>query len=117
MVPFGQGTIDGASLEAARRRKEATYPELTGRNGRTRLVVLGCEVGGRWSGEVQEFLRSLAKAKARSEPAHLRSTARQAWRHRWAVILACSAPKLWLFPSLNAQEAWVLMETPRPPLR
>ena len=86
-------TIDGASLEAARRRKEATYPELTGRNGRTRLVVLGCEVGGRWSGEAQEFLRSLAKAKARSEPAHLRTTARQAWRHRWAVLLACSAAK------------------------
>ena len=43
-----------------------------------------CEVGGRWSGEDQEFLRSLAKAKARS---------RQAWRHRWVVLLACSAAK------------------------
>ena len=58
-------TVDGASWEAARLRKEATYTELTGRNGRTKLVVLGCEVGGRWSGEAQEFLRSLAKAKAR----------------------------------------------------
>ena len=36
---------DGAALVAARRRKEGTYPELTGRDGRTRLVVLACEVG------------------------------------------------------------------------
>ena len=87
-------TVDGASLEAARRRKEATYPELTGRNGRTKLFVLGCEVGGRWSGEAQEFFRSLAKVKARSEPAHLRTTARQACRLRWAVMLSVvSAPQ------------------------
>ena len=95
--------VDGASVEAARRRKEATYPELTGRNGRTRFVVLGCEVDG------QEFFRSLAKAKARSEPARLRTTARQAWRLRWAVILACSAARV-VALSLNAQEAWVLMK-------
>ena len=85
-------TVDGASLEAARRRKEATYPELTGRNGRTKLVVLGCEVGVRLSGE-QEFLRSLAKAKARIDPGHLRTTVCQAWCLRWVVLLACSATK------------------------
>ena len=39
---------DGAALAAARRRKEATYLELTGRNWRIRLVVLACKVGGRW---------------------------------------------------------------------
>ena len=37
---------DGAALTAARRRKERTYPELTGQFGRTRLVVLAGEVGG-----------------------------------------------------------------------
>ena len=40
--------VDGAALARARRRKEATYPELLG-NGRARLVVHGCEVGGQWS--------------------------------------------------------------------
>ena len=35
---------DGVALEVAQRRKEATYPELGGQNGRTRLVVLGSEV-------------------------------------------------------------------------
>ena len=48
--------VDGAALARARRRKEATYPELSGANGRARLVVLGCEVGGRWS-DCQSFLR------------------------------------------------------------
>ena len=84
---------DGAALAAARRRKEGTYPELTGRNGRTRLVVLACEVGGRWSEEAQDFVRSLARAKARGEPPHLRVRARQAWRWRWATLLACSAAR------------------------
>ena len=51
--------VDGAGLVRARRRKEATYPELSGANGRARLVVLGCEVGGRWSDECQSFLRQL----------------------------------------------------------
>ena len=36
---------DGAAVAAARRRKELTYPELTSRNGRTRLVVLACGLG------------------------------------------------------------------------
>ena len=41
----------GAALDQARRRKERTYPELAQPHGRARLVVLGCEVGGRWSEE------------------------------------------------------------------
>ena len=40
---------DGAALEATRRAKERRYPELVGRPGRARLVVLGVEVCGRWS--------------------------------------------------------------------
>ena len=51
--------VDGAALTAAR-RKERTYPELTGQFGRARLVVLAGEVGGRWSEETQAFLRQLA---------------------------------------------------------
>ena len=51
-VPFMQMGKHGAmlhaktvALEAARRRKERTYPELTARGGRARLVVFGVEVG------------------------------------------------------------------------
>ena len=36
--------------------------------GRARLVVFGCEVGGRWSTEASNFLSALAEAKARCEP-------------------------------------------------
>ena len=82
---------DGAALDAARRRKERVYPELTGQLGRTRLVVLACEVAGRWSEGSVDFLNQLAVAKARREPRHLRARARQAWRQGWATLLACSA--------------------------
>ena len=51
-------------MAAAHRREEQICPELTGHNGRTRLVVLACEVGGRWSEEAQDFVHSLARAKA-----------------------------------------------------
>ena len=74
--------VDGAALEAARRVKERRYPELSGRHGRTRLVVLGAEVGGRWSDETVHFLRHAARAKVRHEPAVLRTSAQHAWLRR-----------------------------------
>ena len=84
---------DGVALEVARRRKEATCPELGGHNGRTRLVVLGSEVSGRWSEECRNFLSQLAKAKVRLDPPHLKVRARQAWHSRWSTLLACSAAR------------------------
>ena len=39
--------VDGAAFAHARRRKEIMHPELSGADGRARLVVLACEVGGR----------------------------------------------------------------------
>ena len=86
----GSVDVDGAALVRARRRKERVYPELTGRHGRARLVVLACETGGRWSSETQCFLRQAAKAKTRYEPPPLRNSARLAWLLRWSTILACS---------------------------
>ena len=60
---------DGAALEDARRRKERTRPELSGERGRGRLVVLGAEVGGRWSGETAEFLGGIfSRVCARKHP-------------------------------------------------
>ena len=41
---------------------------------RARLVVLGCEVGGRWSEETRQFLTGLVAAKARSEPEIMRKS-------------------------------------------
>ena len=79
----GADVSDGAVLIAARRRKERTCPELVGPRARARLVVLAGEVGGRWSQEVNTFVRLLAIAKARCEPSILRRRVEQAWRLRW----------------------------------
>ena len=78
---------DGAALDAARKRKEDTYPELTGENGR-RLVVLAAEIGGRWSGEIAQFLCALATARAQSVPLNLQGRMEAAWLRRWSAILA-----------------------------
>ena len=82
--------MDGVALQLARRRKEARYPELSGPHGRTRLVVIAGEVGGR-SRETQAFLQSLAHCKAQGAPRILR--AEVAWYRRWCSLLACSAAK------------------------
>ena len=84
---------DRAALKAARRRKTATYPELSGRGSRARLVVFAMEVGARWSREAWIFVRLLARARARSEPRLLRRAAEAAWRRRWVVMLSCAAAR------------------------
>ena len=95
---------DGAALAAARRRKERTYPELTGQFGRARLVLAG-EVGGRWSEEIHAFLRQFAKAKARSEPVPQQARARAAWLVRWRTILACSSARAFASSLLEVRAA------------
>ena len=76
-----------ARVTRARRRKETTYPELVGRRARARLVVLGMEVGGRFS-EARSFLTQLARAKARCENHILRRRVEEAWRLRWGCTAA-----------------------------
>ena len=55
------------------------------------LVVLACETGGRWFEEAHDFLRQLARARARWEPPEIRQAARRAWFRRWCTALACCA--------------------------
>ena len=64
------GRYAAAALHTARQNKQRTYPELLA-SARCWLVVMGMEVGGRWSQESAEFLRLLAQHKARSAPAPL----------------------------------------------
>ena len=93
--------FDGAALEVARRRKEATYPELSGEGGRARLVVLAAEVGGRWSAETAQFLTALAKARAQEVPLILQGRAETAWVRRWSAILACTATRAFALSLLD----------------
>ena len=95
----------GATLAVARRRKERTFPELVGRRGRARLVVLVGEVGGRWSFETRAFLSQLARAKSRHEPHILRQRVQQAWCSRWQAILSCAAAKAFARSLLELREA------------
>ena len=89
----GAARTDGVVLAAARRRKERTYPELIVRGARARLVVLGVEVGARWSTETRTFLSLLAHGRARSERPLMRTRVEQAWRLRWGSLLSCSAER------------------------
>ena len=52
------------------------------------LVVLSCEVGGRWGTDSLKFVRRLARARARGAPPLLRASARQAWANRWWGLLS-----------------------------
>ena len=82
-------TSNGVSLQAARRAKETTYPELSGEGRRARLVVLAAEVGGRWSQETADFLNAMAKAKAEEHPRILQGRVRDACVRQWSALLAC----------------------------
>ena len=86
----GAANSSGVALHAARRIKEATYPELSGEGGRARLVVLAAEVGGRWSQEASIFLRDLAKARTQAAPLILQGRLQTAYLRRWSSLLACS---------------------------
>ena len=86
----GAATRPGMALEQARRRKEATYPELVGDDGPARLVVLAAETW-RWSDETAHFLRGLAKGKAETAPLLMQNRVKAAWLRRWSCMLACSA--------------------------
>ena len=59
----GAADADGVALVVAQRRKERRYPELVGSGARSRLVVLGVEVGGRWSAETSGFVGALASSQ------------------------------------------------------
>ena len=76
----------------ARRKKEATYPELVALRARARLVVWAGEVNGRWSEETRAFLSLLAKTTARSEIPVMRS---------WGSMLACTAARAFAASLLN----------------
>ena len=85
--------VNGIALKHARRDKETTYPELAGRGGRARLVVLAGEVGGRFSTETAQFLSDLAWAKTQGVSDLLRGRARSAWTGRWSAMLGCAAAR------------------------
>ena len=84
---------NGEAASAAERRKLKRYPEFAEDNSRAKLVVFAVETGGRWSEQAWQFVRQLAKAKAREAPWKLRVSAELAWRARWTNLLAIAAQR------------------------
>ena len=81
---------NGVRLEAARRRKEAKYPELLDTR-RCRLVVTAMEIGGRWSEEAWTFLTLLAETKAKTGPKLLEKSTHYCLLRRWSQMVAVAA--------------------------
>ena len=52
---------------------------------------MALEVGGRWSDEALDFIRHLARSKARALPSLLRACAKTAYARRWMGLLAVAA--------------------------
>ena len=87
---LGAATEDGAAAAAARKDKEATYPDLL-RAKRCELVVAAIETGGRWDKETADFVHELAQAKSREAPPTLRKATSLAWERRWVRVLSVSS--------------------------
>ena len=100
---------------AARRKRNNTYPEL-GHARRCRLVVVGTEVGGRFSTEVVQFLRLLARHRAAAVPRLLRPAAITAWVARWSGLLAVAAQRAFAASLLELPPAADLGDGPGPEL-
>ena len=75
------------AIAAAERDKRETYPELV-RSPKCQLVVLACEVGGRWSSTCAWLVRELAEARSAQAPPRLRRSTARAWEARWWGMLA-----------------------------
>ena len=86
----GAADHDGVAINRARQEHEHRYPELVD-GERARLLVLGCEVGGRWAPEVHRVLASLTEQKCTEAPVLLRRSAAFAWHRRWSTLLSVAA--------------------------
>ena len=75
-------TVDGGVLNQAVSTKRRTYGDVHG-SPQAVLLVLGCEVYGRWCSDAIAIVNELAALKATQAPPRLRNCARHAWANRW----------------------------------
>ena len=86
--PHGHAAdMDGFVPTEAEGKKRWTYPELL-RSPMCKLVVLGCEVGGRWNSDAFRFVQRCAQLRELEAPRLLRNSAAQGWRNRWWGLLS-----------------------------
>ena len=92
----------GAACALVRKAKERTYPEPR-QSARCKLVVivLACELGGRWSSEAATFVKLLAGARARAAPASSRGPSISAFTSRWSVLISFAAARTFVASLLS----------------
>ena len=79
--------IDGVAIADAEDRKHTKYPEII-HSQRCQLIVLACEVGGRWSHNCCWLIRELAIWRSRTVSPRLRRSTARAWETRWWSMLS-----------------------------
>ena len=82
----GSASANGRALRAAILKKRSTYSDVSS-SGVAALLVLGCEVYGRWSDDAIGLVRQVARSKARKAPPALRKASTRAWTNRWWRIV------------------------------
>ena len=80
-------------LDAACRKKERAYQELSGDGGRARLVVLAAEVGVTMVERNGAVPECFGGGTVTVSPLILQGRAKAAWLRRWSAMLACSAAR------------------------
>jgi len=83
---------DGAVLGQAVRTKRHKYADVAN-SQQAALVILGCEVYGRWCDDAVRLVRELAALKARQAPPLLRGCAQHAWSNRWWSLVGVGAQR------------------------
>ena len=93
-TPHGvAATTDGATFPQARRDKATTYPELATENARHKFLVLGTEIGGRFSIECIDLVRKLVTTKCGHLEGPERKLLQLIYHRRWWGILSTSAQR------------------------
>ena len=89
----GAATTDGFIFDQARKDKASAYPELASDTARHEFLVLGNEVGGRFSKECVDLVKQLAILKTQSAPAGGSKVLKLIYFRRWWGILSVAVQR------------------------
>ena len=89
----GAATTDGFIFAQARRDKADAYPELARESARHKFLMLGTEVGGRFSEECVDLVRKLVDFKARLVSVDDSQLFKLIYWRRWWGILSTATQR------------------------
>jgi len=80
-------TVDGGVLRQAVAAKRRKYADIVN-SPHACLLVLGCELYGRWCDDAVSIVQEMASLKAQQAPPLLRGSAAYAWSNRWWSLVS-----------------------------